>query len=995
MRGNVENIDERNRVKQKMRKGKRRQRNKLKIATWNVRSLKQSGKLENIIQEMERMEIDVMGISETFYKEDFKRRVALPDSENNYMLINAGSEDNRKGVAFIYKGKLEKSYESHQCMSNRVILLKLKTKPRKTTFIQVYAPTEDADITTKQEFYEDLRNTVRQNWKHGERLVVKGDFNSKVGEGREGNIVGPYGLGERNENGEMLVDFCREFGLVVTNTWNEQREEERHTWISPDGRTKNQIDYILIDKRYRNSVTKSKARPEADCGSDHNPVVADVETKLKKIRNVKRTKRWNLIKLEMEANRTEFQERMSEKIDSIGDLQDINDVWEKLKKSIHDTAEEICGREKMKPKQNWMTQEILEKMEERRQQKNLNTIRYRELHREIKRMCRVAKERFLNDKCKKIQELDERHNPHMYKIINEMHPRSRGEINAIRDKNDRLLSTKEDILGRFTEYIEELYDDNRERIPELNGEELERAKNMNPIEETEVRSIIGEMNKGKAIGVDEIPAEMLKCIGAKGITLITKIINQIYKTGEIPQDFKKSIFIPIQKVKKAENCTQFRTISLITHTSKILLQVIKRRITPLIERKLSENQLGFRRGRGTRDGIFQVRQLGERMIKRNRKLYVAFIDYAKAFDRVQHQKLIEIMKRAGIPELEVRLIANLYWGQTAVVKIGSDISESFTVKKGVRQGCILSPILFNLYTDYMIEEAFDDLEGCRVNGENLTNIRYADDTILVAESVDKLRQLLQSLSSKCSEYGMSLNQNKTKVMVLDGEDANENINIAVQGSILEQIEGYSYLGSWIDRRGKCDKEVKRRIGNAKTVFLSRKEIFQSSISRSTKKRLIDCYVFSVLTYGCEAWTITKDISKKIDALEMWMYRRLLGITYRDRVTNVEVLRRMDCNLSFVERIAKRKMRYAGHVMRGSSGRLMQNILEGHIEGRGRVGRPRRGWLDDIKDWVGQVRGGEIGVTYEILKRSAEDREHWRELVRKTRILRAQDAFVAA
>ena len=94
----------RDRARQKTRIAKRRKKNKLRIATWNVRSLKQNGKLENVIQEMERMEIDVMGVSETFYKEDMKRRVGLPDSQSNYILINAGSDDNRKGVAFIYKG---------------------------------------------------------------------------------------------------------------------------------------------------------------------------------------------------------------------------------------------------------------------------------------------------------------------------------------------------------------------------------------------------------------------------------------------------------------------------------------------------------------------------------------------------------------------------------------------------------------------------------------------------------------------------------------------------------------------------------------------------------------------------------------------------------------------------------------------------------------------------------------------------------------------------
>ena len=106
----------------------------------------------------------------------------------------------------------------------------------------------------------------------------------------------------------------------------------------------------------------------------------------------------------------------------------------------------------------------------------------------------------------------------------------------------------------------------------------------------------------------------------------------------------------------------------------------------------------------------------------------------------------------------------------------------------------MSPILFNLYTDYMIEEAFEDLDGVSVNGENLTNIRYADDTVLLAESESKLQLLVQSLNDKCREYGMSLNENKTKVMVLEGSEINENININVQGRILEQIEGYSYLG---------------------------------------------------------------------------------------------------------------------------------------------------------------------------------------------------------
>ena len=101
---------------------------------------------------------------------------------------------------------------------------------------------------------------------------------------------------------------------------------------------------------------------------------------------------------------------------------------------------------------------------------------------------------------------------------------------------------------------------------------------------------------------------------------------------------------------------------------------------------------------------------------------------------------------------------------------------------------------------------------------------------------------------------------------------------------------------------------------------------------------------------------------------------------------MEVLWRMDCALSFVERIAKRKMKYAGHVMRGSSGKSKLNILEGHIEGRRRVGRPRRVWIDDIRDWISLVGSGGANITYGDIKRSAENRELWREMAKREKIL---------
>ena len=141
-------------------------------------------------------------------------------------------------------------------------------------------------------------------------------------------------------------------------------------------------------------------------------------------------------------------------------------------------------------------------------------------------------------------------------------------------------------------------------------------------------------------------------MGEEGLEIITKMINMIYKSGHIPEDFRKSVFVTLPKISKAQDCNDFRTISLISHASKILLQVIKKRITPIIERQLGESQMGFRKGKGTRDAIYQLRTICERSLQMDKKVYLCFVDYQKTFDRVRHDKLLEVMEKADIPELE-------------------------------------------------------------------------------------------------------------------------------------------------------------------------------------------------------------------------------------------------------------------------------------------------------------------------------------------------------
>jgi len=197
------------------------------------------------------------------------------------------------------------------------------------------------------------------------------------------------------------------------------------------------------------------------------------------------------------------------------------------------------------------------------------------------------------------------------------------------------------------EYVEELYKD--ESRSEVYMGEL--GKVGCSITSEEIAHVIKELPKGKACGIDNIPAELIQSMGEKGMEIMVKLINKIYNSGYIPDDFRKSIFIPVPKVSRAQECNDFRTIALISHSSKILLHLIKRRISPIIERQLADSQMGFRKGKGTRDAIFQLRMISERVTQMNiegvkqgkkitkgRKVYLCFVDYQKAFDRVKHSK---------------------------------------------------------------------------------------------------------------------------------------------------------------------------------------------------------------------------------------------------------------------------------------------------------------------------------------------------------------------
>jgi len=199
-----------------------------------------------------------------------------------------------------------------------------------------------------------------------------------------------------------------------------------------------------------------------------------------------------------------------------------------------------------------------------------------------------------------------------------------------------------------------------------------------------------------------------------------------------------------------------------------MLKILQARLQQYMNRELPDVQAGFRKGRGTRDQIVNIHWIIKKAREFQKNIYFCFIEYAKAYDCVDHIKLWKILKEMAIPDHLTCLLRNLYAGQEARVRTGHGATDWFQIGEGIRQGCILSPCLFNLYADYIIRNTgLEEAQaGIKIARRNINNFRYADDTTLMGESEEELKSLLMKVKEASEKVGLKLNIQKTKILVL-------------------------------------------------------------------------------------------------------------------------------------------------------------------------------------------------------------------------------------
>ena len=270
----------------------------------------------------------------------------------------------------------------------------------------------------------------------------------------------------------------------------------------------------------------------------------------------------------------------------------------------------------------------------------------------------------------------------------------------------------------------------------------------------------------KASGGDGLPAELFQCLKDNAVKVLHSVCQQIWRTQQWPQDWEWSVFIPIPKKLNAKEYSNYCTIALISHASKVMLKILQAWLQQYMNWELPDVQAGFRKGRGTRDQVANLRWVIEKAREFQKNIYFCFIDYAKGFNCMNHNKLWKILKDVGIPDHLTCLLRNLYTGQEATVRNRHGTINWFQIGKGVCKNCILSPCLFNFCAEYILHNArLDEAKaGIKIAGRNVNNFRYADATTLMAESEEGLRSLLMKVKEESEKAALKLSIQKTKIM---------------------------------------------------------------------------------------------------------------------------------------------------------------------------------------------------------------------------------------
>ena len=518
---------------------------------------------------------------------------------------------------------------------------------------------------------------------------------------------------------------------------------------------------------------------------------------------------------------------------------------------------------------------------------------------------------------------------------------------------------------------------------------------------------------------------MLKSGDEALVCAITSLFNLIIdQKPVVPDSWRAAVISVIFKDGSPKMPSNYRPISIVPILYKLFARVLLGRLTPILEKAQKVDQAGFRANFSTTDHLFALTQLQEKTDEWQEEVWIAFVDYRKAFDTVSHCGLWKALEKQGVPAQYIRLLSEMYTGSIANVVLDK-LSKQFSILRGVKQGDPASPALFNALLEDVFEEIKRGWKGISIEGagEPLTNLRFADDVMLVARSLDELRNMLEDLRIASKERGLEMHPGKTKIMTNQGDKRVAQCSKVPLGDgsnidVLKKDAASKYLGRLVSFSNRHEVEVDNRIKQAWKKFHVQKHILcNRSFSLKKRVQLLDITVKPTILYGAGTWALTANMCAKLRKTQRQMLRSIFQKGRQkvgkemnsDTGSSNSIAQELECEEyepwhvwikratreiedciskwsleDWVSGYRRAVFHWAGHVARRTDGRWSQLLLDwipeggkhqgGAGQGR-RQGRPKLRWSDLLDDYFRDEHNLESGA-WRII---AMDRESWAQL----------------
>ena len=1031
------------------------------LGSWNVRSLldyegpvetarqyTETGqfddrRIDQVVKELERYKISVAALQETKWFNDAVYRVG------ESIVIAAGrpvppvgvTRQRGEGVAIVLSGPAVQAWEAGgrqwRAWSSRLVTVTLltgKRTPDRIHILSCYAPTFAASRADKEKFKDEVQQAMNAI-PPSECYVIMGDFNARVGSRlSEGDlwtsVRGPHGLGETNDSGRELLAFLATNEATLCNTWFCKKDINKQTWKHPKTKKWHCIDFAIMRQRDRKRCLDACVKRGAECNTDHQLLRIKLRLTGKggyhQLRT-KKHKRFNVSQLtgRAETGRQHYRDLVCRKVtEAWVNEGTVEEKWSATQSSLVRAAEEVLGHEERR-QPDWFrdSAEVLEPLFDRRNllyakwlgSGNANDRqKFVKARQDARKAVRNAKDAWFRSKADVAQQR-RFGGKEVWQSIRDMQRACRGLIpqraGIIKDEEGQPCTSVDAKQQRWRRHFTDILNVESQ----FNHAELDRIR-QRPLRPQlaelpsmeELVGAVGKLKNGKAGGSSGIRPEMVKvaCQDPSFVDRLLDLVHTAWKEQSVPKDWTDAVLVPIPKKGDLSNCDNWRGISLLDVVGKVIARILQDRLQQLAEEELPESQCGFRKGRGCSDMIFAVRQLVEKSWEHRTKAFFLFVDLRKAYDSVPREALWQVLAKLGIPDPTIQLIKAFHHDMQATIQLDGQTLEPIDVDNGLRQGCCMAPVLFNLYACVFVERWLARVENSDGVGLNLkykhdrklfrrytrnaeetrlTELQFADDASLLARTREGAEEAIHKYMEVASDFGLSISVPKTKLMVSGREaTAEDRAPIPTGDEQVESVTEFSYLGSVISSSGRVQPDIDKRIAQASRAFGAlRQPVFNNRDLRvETKRKVYQACVLSILLYGAECWTPLRKDLKRLESFHHRCIRRTLGITnqqqWDERITSQSIRRQWGDMETASDKVSKRRLEWLGHLARMPDKRTPKVSLFSWLPEPRPRGGPLKRWRDVIRTDLKDMQIPE----HTWYAKATTSREEWRDTYRE-------------